>query len=526
MQKYIFPFLVFIIGFYLIGIRLVGFDMDGVPGDMGDGRLNNYFLEHGYQYLIGKVNSYWDAPFFYPEKATMSMSDNLFGTLPLYALFRLMSFDRETAYQIWFLCIIALNYITCFFCLKKLKISPAASAIGAFIFAFALPVAAGIGHIQMLPKFAFPIIIYCLIRFMQDKRPKYLFFFFLFTVYQMYCGIYLGFMSIIASLIIFFIIVFSGGFKTEIKDLGNYLKRSWVSTTLFFLLNLVLVFILLRPYIARSGSVERDYGDIGEGLPTPISYLYPGSNSLLYDWMRPLGKYLTNPHEHTLWMGLSCILAVVLGVFLVRTKKNKQVKFWLLSFLLIILITLNFYGHVSFYAVVYLIPGFEAVRAVSRIVQIELFFLGGLIAVVIDQLVKEDWKLSKRIFALGLVTLFVIADQFVWDSGLNRHSKKNSQFRLNALKEQILFEDYRSADAFVYIPSDHFEVYKYHMDAMLVSQEIGLPTVNGYSAFSPESFEPFFEHPNNENFMKTQNKSVAPSIIIVIRDVEVSLPPQ
>src|SRR5687768_18198019 len=108
MKKYIFPFLIFLLGMYLIGFRLVGTNFDGVPGDMGDGRLNNYFLEHGYLYITGQVDNYWDAPFFYPEKSTMSMSDNLFGTLPLYALLRIMKFDRETSYQIWFLCLLAL----------------------------------------------------------------------------------------------------------------------------------------------------------------------------------------------------------------------------------------------------------------------------------------------------------------------------------------------------------------------------------------------------------------------------------
>jgi hypothetical protein len=528
MKKYFFPLLVFIVGMYLIGFRLVGVNFDGVPGDMGDGRLNNYFLEHGYLYLTNQVDNYWDAPFFYPEKSTMSMSDNLFGTLPLYALFRIMKFDRETSYQVWFLCLLALNFITCFFCLKKLKISAAASAIGAFIFAFALPVAGGIGHIQMLPKFAFPIIIYCLIRFIQEKKQKYLFFFFLFSVYQMYCGIYLGFMSIMASLLVFFIMVFSAGFKTEMRSLGQFLKTHWISTSIFFVLDLLLLFILLRPYINRAGVVERNYGDIGEGLPTPLSYLYPGPDSLLYNWMRPLGKYITNPHEHTLWMGLSCVIAVALGIYLVRSKKDKQVKFWLVSFLLMILITLNFYGHVSFYAIVYLIPGFEAVRAVSRIVQLELFFLGGLIAVIIDHLVKKDWSTSKKVLVIGMVSLFIVVDQFEWKSGLNSHSKKNSQYRVEFLRNMILDADPISAKpVFVYLPNDTFEVYKYHMDAMLVSQELHIPTINGYSAFSPGDYEKFFAKPDQKNLIPIIDKfELWKRILVFERPTSISLPPQ
>jgi len=532
MKKYIFPFLLFLIGMYLIGFRLVGVNFDGIPGDMGDGRLNNYFLEHGYLYLTNQIDNYWDAPFFYPEKSTMSMSDNLFGTLPLYTVFRLMNFDRETAYQIWFLSLLALNYITCFFSLKKLKVSPAASAIGAFIFAFSLPVAGGIGHIQMLPKFAFPLIMYCLIRFMQDKSQtrsgvKYLFFFFLLSVYQVYCGIYLGFMSIFASLLVFIIMLFIGGFKIEMNSLGIFLKKKWMSTTVFFTLSVSLLFILLRPYIKGSGRVHRNYGDVGEGLPTPLSYLYPSTDSLLWNWMRPIGNHIKNAHEHTLWMGLTGILAIVLGIFITRKFKDKEVKFWVLGFLLMIVITLNFYGHVSFYAGVYLIPGFEAVRAVSRIVQLELFFLGGLVAVIIDKLVKKEWTLQKRSLMIGAIALFILLDQFEWKSGLNSFSKLNSKYRVQVLKELVTSSKYYSeSEGFAYLTDDNFEVYKYHVDAMLAAQDLKMATVNGYSAFSPKEYESFFAHPNETNFLITQRKYNFLNRVFVVRASDLYLPPQ
>ncbi len=495
---------------------MVGFNFDGIPGDMGDGRLNNYFLEHGYLYMTGNVNSYWDAPFFYPERSTMSMSDNLFGTLPLYAAFRIMNFDRETSYQIWVLVLLALNFITCFICLKKLKISPVASAVGAYIFAFSLPVVGGLGHIQMLPKFAFPIIMYCLIRFMQDKKSKHLFFFFLLIVYQMYCGIYLGFMSFLASFIVFFIMLFSNGFKTEIRSLVIFFKKHWISSSIFFVLNLLFLFILLRPYVTRSGQVERDYGDIGNGLPTPASYLYPTKNTLLYDWLRPVENYLSNAHEHTLFMGLSCIVAIVLGIYLWKSKKDTRIKFWLLSFLLMILITLNFYYHISFYAIVYLIPGFEAVRAVSRIVQIELFFLGGLIAVIIDHVLKKKWTASKRNLVVGAIVLFVFADQFVWKSGLNLYSKSDSQQRITKLKEELKQQNCQRYNYFAYLPLSHHEVYKFHVDAMLASQDLRIPTINGYSAFSPKEYEAFFEHPDRQRLNKMVDDHVIPTKVLLI----------
>jgi hypothetical protein len=526
MRKYIFPFLVFIIGFYLIGIRLVGLNMDGMPGDFGDGRLNNYFLEHGYQYLTGQLHSYWDASFFYPEKATMSISDNLLGTLPLYAAWRITGLDRETAYQAWFLCLLALNFFTCFVCLKKLKLTPIAASLGAFIFAFAMPVAGGLSHTQMFPKFMFPLIIYCLVRFIQLKTPKYLFFFLLFTVYQMYCGIYLGFMSLIASVVVFFVMVILLGFKNQLKEILIYLKKHWMSTVLFFILNAAVLLMLFRPYILRSGDVERNYRYIASGLPTWISYAFPAPDSLLYRWLNPLSRYLINPHEHTLFMGVTLVVALILAVWVIRTKKNIQVKFWLISFLSLIFLTLNFYYDASAYILVYALPGFKAIRAVSRIVQIELFFLGALVGVLVDHFISPGLQPSKRFLIAAILLACLVADQFVFLDGLKKHSKKNSQYRVAVLKDQLIQEHYQNYQAFAYLPSDHVKVYAYHVDAMLASQDLGIPTVNGYSAFSPKNYEAFFEHPNDSSFLITRQNHPAQTSILLVRDLKVYLPQQ
>ena len=110
----------------------------------------------------------------YPDKRTLTYSDNLLGTLPLYIFFRLLSFDRETSFQLWFLLICALNFISAFLCFKKLKFNLYLSAIGAYIFAFSLTFIAQIGHVQMIAIFCIPWIFYYLIRFFNSWDAKHL----------------------------------------------------------------------------------------------------------------------------------------------------------------------------------------------------------------------------------------------------------------------------------------------------------------------------------------------------------------
>ena len=54
-------------GLYLVPIRAMGPCLTENPGDLIDGRFNNYVLEHGWLVLTGRQPSFWDAPFFYPS---------------------------------------------------------------------------------------------------------------------------------------------------------------------------------------------------------------------------------------------------------------------------------------------------------------------------------------------------------------------------------------------------------------------------------------------------------------------------
>jgi len=62
------PLILLICGLYLVPISIFELDFSKISGDFGGARCNNYILEHGYQYLVGNVNLYWDAPFMYPYK--------------------------------------------------------------------------------------------------------------------------------------------------------------------------------------------------------------------------------------------------------------------------------------------------------------------------------------------------------------------------------------------------------------------------------------------------------------------------
>ncbi|NBG64936.1 hypothetical protein [Acidiluteibacter ferrifornacis] len=138
-----------------------GLYFEFIPGDLGDARFNNIVLEHGYLFLINKVDWFWNAHYIYPSKLVIARSDNLLGTLPIYAASRFIGFDRYTAFQLWFIVLHALNYIFCFWVVNKLFKNSIIAAIGAYVFAFGIFNIGQIYHAQIFARLMLPLIFYC-----------------------------------------------------------------------------------------------------------------------------------------------------------------------------------------------------------------------------------------------------------------------------------------------------------------------------------------------------------------------------
>ena len=166
------PFLFMFLGLYFGVMPYFHWDLSHIPGDYGDARFNYYVLEHGYSYLSGKISEYWNAPFMYPYKNVMALSDNLLGTLPIYALFRFFNADVESSYQYWIITLFVLNYWSCYYVLKKLGCHTVVAAGCSFIYGFGLYNHGQIFHIQVFPRFIAPLTIYWAIRFIQTSELK------------------------------------------------------------------------------------------------------------------------------------------------------------------------------------------------------------------------------------------------------------------------------------------------------------------------------------------------------------------
>ena len=185
----------FLLTFFFVPMsQLNGFLL--MPGDIGDARLNNYFLENIFKFFTGHVDSLWQMSFFNPFPYVIGFSDNHFGSAPVYLIVRVFGIEPDTSFQIWFLCGYLFNFAGAYFALRYLKGSVIASTIGALIFTFALPVSAHANHAQLHYRFALPLAITFFAIFLDSKQWRNLLIAHAWLVWQFYCGVYIGFFTL------------------------------------------------------------------------------------------------------------------------------------------------------------------------------------------------------------------------------------------------------------------------------------------------------------------------------------------
>ncbi len=492
-------FLGLLVCLFFFGLNITGFSLIYFPGDLGDARFNNYLLEHAFQFFCGNLDSFWSAPYMFPEKNIIAFSDNLLGSAPFYSIFRIFGQDRETAFQYWFLLMICLNYCSCYFLLKYLFKNPFAAILGAIVYSCSLALQSQVGHAQTLPRFAIPIAIWMGLLFIENLNPNYFFAMVLSIVFQIYCGIYLGFMLFIpiAFLVLTSFFVKRNLYLAKIKEF-----KWWRSILISLTLNILILIPLIYPYIKRAEiSGFYSYHEIVQNIPTIKSYFFSSPGSLFWGKLEHTADEYSSFWNHRLFPGgvacISIFMFFVIVVYKIYRKKNSLRTIILLFtcfFTFLFFIRINEF---SFYKLIFKIPGFGSMRALQRIINIELIFYAVAVAFVFNfffNTMKRRNQFSLFIFLMSII----IIDNLCISTSTHRVEKSISQKRINNLVYKM--KNITKNGIVSYEPDSMTSFpHEYQLDAMLASQSLSLKCLNGYSANSPEGFSFYWDNPNEEN---------------------------
>lgn len=498
------PFIFLLLGLYFVPLRIMGgFSFDYIPGDLGDARFNMYILEHGFKYISGEVRSFWNADFLFPTKNVIAFSDNLLGTMPIYSFFRLLSFDKHTSFQLWILSLFTLNYVVCYIVIKKWFKNPMIAIISSYIFAFGIFNIGQIYHVQVFPRFMIPITLYWFWNYLNKPQLTGAVLVAIGTAYQFYCGIYLGFFllyGLLFEFLAFLIIYYNKLLKRLI--IKEFILHIFVSV-LFLLLTLLPLFYNYLKVAEEFGL--REFSDIFATIPFVSSYFFSSPASFL--WGEVLYNHSAYTYDqwwlHFIFPGITPWLSLVFFpiVFFKDSKKFKKLGLFFLSFLILSFIFSIRIDNFSLYEWIYRIPGFSSMRAIIRIINLQVFILTLFLAY---SLYRLNTLFPKTKYLIYLLLGFVILDnsfKLNWD--VIRFNKTESLAQINHIKSNIKKTEYNNFQAVAVgfpenIKSDHTHVINYHVGVMLVCQDLNIKCVNGYTGNYPDKYMAFFDQTSRE----------------------------
>lgn len=468
----------------------IGSRLRHMQSDWRDTRFNNYILEHGYRWLLHAPghHSLWSPPVFFPTPNTAAYSDILLGVAPLYWPWRFAGVPPDTAFQLWTMTIVSVNYVGALVCCRRLlRVNWVAASLGAFVFAFGSTRIAQVTHQQLLGQGYTLLACYALVRIFEEpgdeaaraatagRRPLWIALAGASVVGQLYAAYYLGWF-------LGFTLAVGVACAAVLPDTRTRLLQVVRESWRVFLLTAAACALALVPfavpYLRAAHDVGfRTYPNVTWYLPRVWSWIYMGRESWPYGWMFRYSVFRGIPegHEHRLGVGLVTTALFIWG--LVAARRLTAVRLMAVAALtVVVLCTMWPIGASAWVAVYRWVPGAAAIRGVSRIALVLLIPAGAGIALWAER--YRQWPA-----VIAVAALVMVGEQA---QRLSWYDKERGRQRVAVIAAAIP----AGCDAFLYTPpTGRDNPWAYHVDAMWASIQTGVPTVNGYTGNAPPTWE-------------------------------------
>jgi len=482
-------------------------DFNLVPGDRGDTRLVVFTLEHWFNVFRGQ-EAFYSLHMFYPDRLPLAYADGLFLFAIPYAVFRILGLDYFTSYQILLAFMTALGYGAWVVLLRRaLKLETGFAVLGAILLTSlnSLQFQADIG--KMTAIHIYPVLLGLLWGFIRtDIKAGWramlslagfaaglglLFFtsyypawFFLFTLALF------GLVSLGAAAI-------AEGVRPPLGRIIGFVglhRWSLLAGIVAFGASLIPFAVTYGPLI-QSKSI-RGFDLVLEFTPTLRDMV--NVSALNYVWspiLQSMGFEFRN-REVQMGSPLLVLLVFVVAAIALTVRVHRSGWGWASAkerFLLLlsataavlVVISLKFDGFSLWYLVYRFVPGASALRALARV----LMMVDMIVIVVAIHGLQE---LHKRLRQGGRSNAgFVNAAYAILAAVLVAEQVNGTTFRLDKAGQLAFMQRYEAPEtnctAFFINNAESVDLPfgYYHLDAMMISMHLGIPTVNGYSGFEP-----------------------------------------
>ena len=452
--------------------------LEKMHGGLGDGRLVNFILEHGYRWLlqIPPHQDFWQPPIFYPFTAASAFTDTMLGFGLPYWLSRLLGAGPHTAMQWWLFSIYVLNFSAVYFLLRNgLKVGVAGSTAAALV--SAVGALSWFGHPQLCPIFYMALALLALFRiFDQGESAPSDFFRKLWIVVFAACFV-LQVWSAVYAFFYFSLLVLVGLsvalVRTNVRAaLIMHIKQDLTVWLVAGSLSLAAVMPLVHKYEETAeASGYRKYNPAT--IAQPLEWVLTQPDSLLFKDL--YGSIRSESRERLHGAGFLSLVVTIIGLLTFR--RYVSVQLLSISTLTVIALGTMYWGGFSPWEFIHkYFPGAGGIRAQYRITMILMPVTSIGIAFACQGLADRNrWWLAV------FLAVFCAAEHFRTPGVID---KSYIQHHIASIAAKVD----PSFKAFFLAPGNE-EFRWVAEDAAWVAMSTGVPTVNGRYGNLPVGYE-------------------------------------
>ncbi|MGI4795427.1 MAG: hypothetical protein ACRYG8_15405 [Janthinobacterium lividum] len=487
--------LVCLVGLISVGVffrHQIGSGFDLLSGDRFDGLIEVTILEHWYNVVRG--HEAWDTTrFFFPATGTLAYNDGYLGYGLMFVPFRLLGLDPLISGELVNICVKAIGFAS-FYLLSRISFSSgrALSTLGAVLFTLSCTSHEQGHHVQLFSVAFAPLLMLLVERHIAllPHRPgaaallgcaaAALLDLWLLTAFYM---AWFTVLLIALAVLLGVVLRLARGWRPS----AAFLARCWPSAlaVVVFAVGALPFLGLYVPKAAETGG--HPWSETFSYLPGVLDIVNIGPDNLLFGWADTALNHAVRPEfpvygEHT--VGLPPVLLILFALSLLGVRRRGFLPL-LTSVSCVVLWALALHVGTSslWHAVYSVVPGAKAVRVVCRI---QIFLVVPVVLAVTAYL----GSLSRRLPApvLAVLCLVLVLEQLSggWNVGLDRRAE---MARLAAIPPppagcKAFYASSTRPGPPLY-SEDVDGVYSLNVDAMLLAETIGLPTIDGMDSFAP-----------------------------------------
>ncbi|MDO8391271.1 MAG: hypothetical protein Q7V57_12355 [Actinomycetota bacterium] len=482
---------------------------DHIIGDIGDARLIAVLHEHWLEVFRGRQP--WRTPnFFHPVDTTLGYSDTFLLNQVLYTPLRVIGLDRYAALQ-WTIILAGLIGFVAFYivCTRLLHGGRWMSIALAATFVFANNFAVQSSHVQLYSVHWVPVAVLLVAKARVSRttrsRVAWSFGAGAFLGLLVYSTYYVGWFTVFATVLfgLRMLVHLRDRISTQrIRELADRLWRPLAGFAGGFALTMIPFALTYLPKLDETGGRPLDQVIAGApGLADavnlgPDNYLWGARMRWLFGQQHRLNNVEVSDAITPLLMLTLFVCVVLVAVMRRRDRSTGAATARALLTVAVLLMVLPLRrGDFSLWRAVWTyVPGAQALRAIGRLELMVSLLAPLAIAASVVVLRPSGERTGRRRWPMALAAVWLVLpiEQLNLRT-ITAIDRSDEMAFINGIPAAP--ED---CEAFFIVVPQYTPDFVANIDAMIVAQMTGVPTVNGYSGAAP----PFWDlNPSNETYL-------------------------